>query len=67
MNSAVLTERRGGVAILTMNLPKRRNALAPELYRGLADALAMLRTMLIAVPSSSAAARISARAANWAR
>jgi 2-(1,2-epoxy-1,2-dihydrophenyl)acetyl-CoA isomerase len=35
MDDALLIERRGGVAILTMNLPQRRNALAPALYQGL--------------------------------
>jgi 2-(1,2-epoxy-1,2-dihydrophenyl)acetyl-CoA isomerase len=35
MNDALLTERRGAVAVLTMNLPQRRNALAPALYQGL--------------------------------
>lgn len=42
-NQAVLSERRGGVAILTMNLPARRNALAPALYRGLERELTALQ------------------------
>ena len=35
MNDAVLIERRGAVAVMTMNLPQRRNALSPALYQGL--------------------------------
>jgi enoyl-CoA hydratase/carnithine racemase len=43
MTDALLVERRGGVAILTMNLPQRRNALAPALYQGLARELGALQ------------------------
>lgn len=32
MEDAVLLERHGAVALLTMNLGAKRNALAPELY-----------------------------------
>ena len=35
MTEALLIEREGSVAILTMNLPHRRNALSPALYQGL--------------------------------
>nr|WP_281411482.1 enoyl-CoA hydratase-related protein [Enterovirga sp. DB1703] len=33
-----MTERRGAVAIVTMNMPERRNALSPELRGGLVHA-----------------------------
>lgn len=43
MNPALLVERQGAVAVLTMNLPEKRNALAPALYRGLAEHLTALQ------------------------
>lgn len=39
MTEAVLVERRDAVAIVTMNLPQRRNALGPALYHALGRTL----------------------------
>lgn len=43
MENAVLMERRGAVALVTMNLPDKRNALATELYQSLARILLELQ------------------------
>ncbi|HGJ8973785.1 enoyl-CoA hydratase-related protein [Pseudomonas citronellolis] len=42
MQDAVLLERHGAVALLTLNLPEKRNALAPALYQRLAELLLRL-------------------------
>lgn len=43
MNTAVLLERQGALAILTLNLPEKRNALAAEIYLQLAEQLDALQ------------------------
>ena len=43
MTELVLVERRGAVAVVTMNLPARRNALGPALYSSLSRTLAELQ------------------------
>lgn len=43
MTDAVLVERRGAVAIVSLNRPKHRNALAKELVHGLERAVAELQ------------------------
>lgn len=43
MTESVLVERRGAVAVVTMNLPQRRNALGKALYPGLGAVLAELQ------------------------
>ncbi|ROM33951.1 enoyl-CoA hydratase [Pseudomonas poae] len=43
MSDAVLLERRGSLAILMLNLPHKRNALAAELYLQLAEHLQALQ------------------------
>ncbi|MDH0426662.1 enoyl-CoA hydratase/isomerase family protein [Stutzerimonas stutzeri] len=43
MSDVVLLERQGALAILTLNLPEKRNALAPELYLQLAEHLQTLQ------------------------
>ena len=43
MSSAVLLERQGSLAILTLNLPEKRNALTAELYLQLGDQLQALQ------------------------
>jgi enoyl-CoA hydratase/carnithine racemase len=43
MSSAVTVEHRGAVALVTLNLPDKRNSLVPELYRPLADLLEHLQ------------------------
>lgn len=43
MSEALLIARHGSVVQVTMNLPHKRNALAPELYIGLVDTLARLQ------------------------
>lgn len=43
MTDTVRVERRGPVAIVTMNLPKRRNALGPALYPVLGSTLEALQ------------------------
>ncbi|MDB5967730.1 MAG: Enoyl-CoA hydratase/isomerase [Hydrocarboniphaga sp.] len=43
MSEPVVVERRDHLAIVTMNLPRRRNALVPELYLALARTLAELQ------------------------
>jgi len=43
MTEALLIERRGAVACITMNLQHKRNALSRELYSGLASALETLQ------------------------
>ena len=40
--SAVLVERDGGIAIVTLNNPKRRNAISPEVKAGVIDAFTAL-------------------------
>lgn len=42
MSDPVLVEHRGSVAVVTMNMPERRNALSPELRGGLAQAFEAL-------------------------
>lgn len=42
MTEQILIERRSGYAVVTMNKPKRRNALGAESVAGLASALAVL-------------------------
>ena len=52
--SAVLVDRDGGVAVLTMNVPEKRNAFTPALMEGLEASLAELeadRTVLAVVLS----------------
>jgi enoyl-CoA hydratase/carnithine racemase len=43
MAEAVLIERRGAIAIVTLNLPHKRNALGPALYLPLVQTLEQLR------------------------
>lgn len=43
MSSAVLLERQDGLAIVTLNLPEKRNALAAELYQQLGEHLQALQ------------------------
>lgn len=43
MNTAVLLERQDALAILTLNLPEKRNALTADLYLQLADHLQALQ------------------------
>jgi len=43
MSTAVLLERQGALAILTLNLPEKRNALAAEVYLQLAEQLQTLQ------------------------
>ena len=43
MNSAIHLEHRGAVALVTLNLPDKRNTLVPELYRALAETLEHLQ------------------------
>ncbi|WP_160108185.1 enoyl-CoA hydratase/isomerase family protein [Pseudomonas izuensis] len=43
MSAAVTVEHRGAVALVTLNLPAKRNSLVPELYRPLADVLEQLQ------------------------
>lgn len=43
MSEPVLVEQRGNVAIVTLNVPEKRNALGAALYRGLSEALTSLQ------------------------
>lgn len=43
MSEPVLVEQRGDVAIVTLNLPEKRNALGVALYRGLSQTLTSLQ------------------------
>lgn len=42
-SNTVLVERHGAVALVTMNLPEKRNALGPALYPALSETLARLQ------------------------
>ena len=53
MSETVLVERRGGVALLTMNLPAKRNALAAELLPVLSQRLTESQSTLSAMTTSS--------------
>ena len=44
MSDAVLRELHGAVLALTLNVPESRNALVPEIERGLADGIAEARS-----------------------